>query len=243
MAYQVTKRIAGREYRYHVEGYRDPKTKRLRQKWTYLGRVEDDRVVEVRRRTRGDVRERIVAAILQLLERRDLTHVTINVIVRAARVSRATFYRHFRGRTAALNAAFASVYGEVLEVPLRADEPLLSRDVERARLKAWVETLLGAIVRRRGFYRAMLTSDATRTERRKQLRANRIVVKRSLVAYLERLRAAGLAEVADPDVLAVGILCTNAGVVRVLVYDRTEAPPERLVAGAAEVVCRAVFGA
>jgi len=37
MAYQVTKLIAGREYRYHVEGFRDPKTKRVKQRWTYLG--------------------------------------------------------------------------------------------------------------------------------------------------------------------------------------------------------------
>jgi hypothetical protein len=76
MAYQVTKLIAGREYRYHVEGFRDPKTKRVKQRWTYLGRVKGNALTSVRRRSREDVRARILAAVLDLLDKRDVAHVT-----------------------------------------------------------------------------------------------------------------------------------------------------------------------
>jgi hypothetical protein len=109
MAYQVTKLIAGREYRYHVEGFRDPKTKRVKQRWTYLGRVKGNGLTPVRRRSREDVRARILAAVLDLLDKRDVVHVTVDVLVRSARISRATFYRHFSGRAAVLSAAVGSV--------------------------------------------------------------------------------------------------------------------------------------
>ena len=241
MAYQVTKLIAGREYRYHVEGFRDPKTKRVKQRWTYLGRVKSNGLTLVRRRSRGDVRARILAAALDLLDKRDVTHVTIDVLVRSARVSRTTFYRHFSGRTAALSAAVGSVYHQLLEVPLSANEPFVSAARERARLASWIESLLHAIVKRPGIHRVMLSAEKIGKERAKQARANRETVLRSLIAYLTRLDEAGLAEVGDATLLANGISCITAGVVKQLVYDRRDCAPELLIAGASELVCRAVF--
>ncbi len=241
MAYQVTKLIAGREYRYHVEGFRDPKTKRVKQRWTYLGRVKGNGVAAVRRRSRDDVRARIIAAALNLLDKRDVSHVTIDVLVRSARVSRATFYRHFAGRAAVLSAAVGSVYDQLLEVPLSADEPLVSAPRERARLASWVESLLRAIVQRPGIQRVMLSGEKVGAERAKQARANRETVLRSLVAYLTRLDEAGIADVGDAAVLANGISCMTAGVVKQLVYDRRDCAPELLIAGASELICRAVF--
>ena len=241
MAYQVSKLIGGREYRYHVEGFRDPKTKRVKQHWTYLGRVKANGLAAVRRRSRDDVRARILAAVLGLLDRRDVSHLTIDVLVRAARVSRATFYRHFAGRTAVLNAAVGSVYDQLLEVSLSSDETVASVDVERARLKSWIESLLRAIVQRPGIHRVMLSAEKVGKERAKQARANRETVLRSLVAYLKRLHAAGLVDATEPELLANGISCMTAGVVKQLVYDRRDCPPELLIAGASELVCRAVF--
>jgi AcrR family transcriptional regulator len=241
VAYEVTKLIAGREYRYHVEGARDPKTKRVKQTWTYLGRVDGNTTVDVRRRSQEDVRDRVLRAALHLLDRRDVSHLTIDVLVRAARVSRATFYRHFPGRTAALNAAIGSVYDQLLEVPLRVDEPLISIDAERLRLRSWAETLLRAAVQRPGIHRALLSSEKLRKERAKQVRINREVVLQSLVSYLNRLHAAGLIGNVVPDVLANGIICATAGVVKQLVYDRVDMAPEVLIAGTSEMICRSVF--
>lgn len=241
MAYRVTKRIGNREYRYHVEGYRDPKTKRIKQKWTYLGRVAGNSVVAARHRSRDDVRARILGAVVQLLEKRDVSRVTIDVVIRSARVSRATFYRHFSGKTAVLNAAIASVYEDLLEIPIRVDEPIASAAVERARLRSWVEGLLRAVVQKPGILRAVFSSAPLRKEKDKRTRVNRAIVHRSLVTYMDRLSAAGLTQVDDPAVLAHGIMSANAGVVRQIVYDRIECPPELLIAGAAEIVCRAVF--
>jgi AcrR family transcriptional regulator len=241
MAYQVTKLIAGREYRYHVEGFRDPKTKRVKQRWTYLGRVKANGLTPVRRRSREDVRARILAAVLDLLDKRDVAHVTIDVLVRSARVSRATFYRHFSGRAAVLSAAVGSVYEQLLEVPLRADEPLISAARERARLASWVESLLRAIVQRPGIHRVMLSAEKAGKERAKQARANRETVLRSLIAYLKRLDEAGLADVGEATLLANGVSCMTAGVVKQLVYDRRDCAPELLISGASELICRAVF--
>src|SRR5271156_5801612 len=147
MAYEVTKRIGRNRYRYVVEGYRDPKTKRVKQRWTYLGRVVGETVVDASRKRPADARDRIVTAILQLLERRDVELLTVDVIARAAHVSRGTFYRYFNGKKAALKVAIGSVYSELLAAPLPLDEPIASLDVERKRLARWLTALLETILR------------------------------------------------------------------------------------------------
>jgi hypothetical protein len=38
MAYEVTKLVNGRPYRYRVRSERDPDTGKTRNRWTYLGR-------------------------------------------------------------------------------------------------------------------------------------------------------------------------------------------------------------
>jgi AcrR family transcriptional regulator len=241
MAYQVTKLIAGREYRYHVEGFRDPRTQRVKQRWTYLGRVKGNGLTAVRRRSRGDVRTRILAAALDVLDKRDVTHVTIDVLVRAARVSRTTFYRHFSGRTDVLSAAVDSVYDQLLEIPFSAEEPLVSAARERARLASWIQSLLRAVVQRPGIHRVMLSEKSIGKERAKQARANRETVLRSLIAYLKRLDKAGIADIGDATLLANAISCMTSGVVKQLVYDRRDCAPDLLIAGASELICRAIF--
>ena len=104
MPYEVTKHIKGHDYRYQVVSYRDPDSRKVKQSWTYVGRI-DSPTGSVLRKPRSDTRERIVAAILQLLDTRDIAHVTIDVIIRTAAVSRGTFYRYFPDKTAALTAA------------------------------------------------------------------------------------------------------------------------------------------
>jgi len=37
MAHEVIKKVGRRAYRYRVESYRDPETKKVRSRWRYLG--------------------------------------------------------------------------------------------------------------------------------------------------------------------------------------------------------------
>jgi hypothetical protein len=89
----------------------------------------------------------------------------------------------------------------------------------------------------------MLSAEKAGKERAKQARTNRETVLRSLIAYLTRIDEAGLADVGDATLLANGISCMTAGVVKQLVYDRRACAPELLIAGASELICRAVFPA
>lgn len=155
MAYEVTKRVGERGYRYRVEAYRDPATRRVRQRWTYLGRVLGDDLIDARRARERGTRERIVSALLQLLDKRDLGFVTVDVIARAARVSRARFYRYFHDKNAALSAAMNTVAGEMLSSVLSLDEPISTLDEERARVARWVQAVAGVVVRRSGLQRAL----------------------------------------------------------------------------------------
>ena len=43
MAYEVTKLVNGRPYRYRVRSERDPESGKVRNRWTYLGRVDANR--------------------------------------------------------------------------------------------------------------------------------------------------------------------------------------------------------
>ena len=108
VAYEVTKRISGGDYRYRVEGYRDPDTGRQRSRWQYLGRVVDGMTVTPPVR-RGDrvTQDKIVVSTAELLESRDASRVTVAVIAKHAGISQATFYRYFHDRKGAFTAALS----------------------------------------------------------------------------------------------------------------------------------------
>jgi len=72
VAYEVIKRVGGRAYRYRVESYRDPETRRVRGKWTYLGRVEGEGTLSPERQARPSSRTRLLNALEELLGMRDL---------------------------------------------------------------------------------------------------------------------------------------------------------------------------
>jgi YD repeat-containing protein len=242
MPYEVTKRIGERWYRYRVEGYRDPVTRRVKQRWTYLGRLVGESVPDARRERWRGTRERIVAALLQLLEQRDLGFVTIDVIARAAGISRATFYRYFNDKNAALRAALSSVAGEMLTPVFSFDEPISSKDGERERLARWVHALAAVFVRRSRLQRALGASPPLAELRSERCETDVGIAHESLVRYIERLRSAGLIESGAPQLLATGILSIAHGIMKRLVYDRQERLAGALVASGIETICRAMFG-
>lgn len=101
MAYEVVKTIRGHEYRYGVESYRDPETGKVRNKWTYLGKANGTAPARPKRRQAADAtRDRIVSVFLKIIERTSLDRATPSAIAREAKISTATFYRHFASRDA-----------------------------------------------------------------------------------------------------------------------------------------------
>lgn len=96
MAYQVTKRIRGRDYGYLVDCYRDPITGSRRSRW---------RTIRSRKR------------VGRLLEHRDPRNLTVGVIVKEACASHSTFYRHFPDRTSAIRAGLKQICGHMISDP------------------------------------------------------------------------------------------------------------------------------
>ena len=168
-----------------------------------------------------DARTRLIAAILHLLETRDADFLTVDVMVRAAQLSRTTFYRLFPDREGALHAAADRMLADVLAGLPRLDAPL--GDAEPARLRGWVAGLLDELTRRS---RAWRTSD----ERWRRL------VLADLEAYVGRLREARLVRCETPRTIAAGVVYVLDGVLA----HAFDANSRSTVADVAE---RLVFGA
>lgn len=137
MAYEVLKTIGGHRYRYSVESYRDPDTGKVKNKWTYVGRADQAEQAPAARRASGDEkRESFAAAFLRLVERKALDEVTPAAIAREAKLSSATFYRHFKSRDELVafctQRAMHDLNARLAD--LRAIAP--SAEEERARLHA-----------------------------------------------------------------------------------------------------------
>jgi AcrR family transcriptional regulator len=238
MSYEVTKSIGKHSYRYQVTSRRDPSTRRVEQTWRYLGRSHspaDDRA--------ADSRARIIAAILQLLDKRDVAHVTVTVIAQTARVSRATFYRHFASKSSALEVTLEKAFSEMRRTTgyRLLDEPITSIDVERARLSTWLESTLRNSVRSAGVLRAAESSAALQRGRSRNSEENHKAVHDVLTHYLARLRSAGIVAPASDEVLADGIQCVISGIFKRVVYDRKVASEAALIKAGVELICSALF--
>ncbi|HEY9180546.1 MAG TPA: TetR/AcrR family transcriptional regulator [Candidatus Baltobacteraceae bacterium] len=100
MAYDVLKTIGAHRYRYRVESYRDPDSGKVKNRWTYVGKADDGAAEPATKRasSAGQTRDRLAASFLRLVEDRALDDVTPPAIAREAKLSSATFYRHFRSR-------------------------------------------------------------------------------------------------------------------------------------------------
>lgn len=143
MAYEVVKEIRGHRYRYSVESHRDPDTGKVKNKWTYVGRVTDGAKPSPKRRTSGDeTRETIVQAFLKLIASKKLKDVTPAAIARAAGITPATFYRHFRSRDDVVMLCTQRANKELEErlTQLRAIAPSVPE--ERARIREFAIDLV-----------------------------------------------------------------------------------------------------
>jgi hypothetical protein len=148
MAYEVTKRINGREFVYRVEGDRDPKTGQRKKLWRYVGPLVNGEVqLALRTRSERVTRDEIIEATARLMEHRDPSHITIS----GHRVARkkstsSTFYRHFPNRDSVVNAAIGRIRDEIIEAAPRLDIPPRSLDEARERrIENWANSRTAVI--------------------------------------------------------------------------------------------------
>ncbi|GAC1408073.1 MAG: hypothetical protein NVSMB64_15790 [Candidatus Velthaea sp.] len=243
MAYDVIKRIGGREYRYRVQSERDPDSGKPRNRWTYVGRVSSERTpASPARPARSDTQLRVLEALERLLDRGDPKAITAGAIAAEAGIAHGTFYRYFKDRTAALEAFarhFRATRG-IAEENLRDDVATVGE--ARARLRQWnVEKLRTAVERPASLrvWYALMASDvrlaAFRIERRAATLAR-------LSGYLTHLAACGFAPLPDPEATAAALFAMIDGLTRGAIVD-AEQLDERRTSAAADVAERAVFGA
>lgn len=143
MAYEVVKEIRGHQYRYSVESRRDPQTGKVKNKWTYVGRVADGAKPSPKRRTSGEqTRETIVHAFLKLIASKRLKDVTPAAIAREAGITPATFYRYFGSRDDVVMLCTQRANKELDErlTELRAIAPAVME--ERARIREFAIDLV-----------------------------------------------------------------------------------------------------
>jgi AcrR family transcriptional regulator len=221
-----------------VESVRDTGTGRSRARWTYLGRVGDDDVVVPRRRSPNGNVERIIGAIVKLLERRRIEHVTMTVIAREAGVAPGTIYRHFRSRREAILAAVKFVNDGVLAQAGNLAGPVTTRERERERLHEWIRSVLAGGIGSPALMQAvpsMLDGEVREDGRRPS------AMRDLLRDYISRLNAAGMVSDAVTARLSSAIFVAMEGVFRVALSER-EKFSKQLIDDAAYLIDRAVFG-
>jgi AcrR family transcriptional regulator len=228
MAYEVTKRIGGRGYRYRVESVRDPATGKRRNRWTYLGRAAEGPRPRVAPRQRGEARARLLDALERLVAQRDFGAITADAIAGEAGLAHGTFYRHFRDKRDALLAALERVRERRGPALASLRDDVASLDEARAGIREMVESILRAPAEHPALLRAYYARKADATRR--------------IGAHLAALRSRGLASVADPAATGAALFAMLDGFYREAVVDGTVLDEPR-IAAAVEVTERAVFGA
>jgi AcrR family transcriptional regulator len=210
MAYEVIKRVGGRAYRYRVESYRDPETRRVRGKWTYLGRVEGEGTLSPERQARPSSRSRLLNALEEMLETSDLSTLTTGIIANRAGLAYGTFYRYFKDvhhivREAMLRHS-ATTDRLLDELFANVATPV----IERHKIGNWVREMIVEAQAHPGLVRAWHVASnqdgALVVER--QARFDAAV--QSFAQYIEKLNAAGLTAVKSPafNAYALVALCT-----------------------------------
>lgn len=245
MAYEVTKRISGRDYRYRVEGYRDPVTGRARTRWHYLGRLVDGQTLtEPTRRGNRVTRDKIIAATAELLDARDASRVTVEVIAKHTGISQATFYRYFTDRKSAFTAALAYLCDRTIStLPSLEDAPVGTRAEESRRIFTWLESLQRSLLRQRALRWSFSNSDRSKVKAQIERSLLKVDAYAMLAAYLRRLDAAGVAQVDDAEQLATGIMSVCRAMIRSRANE--DEPAELQAAQLREVfplIERALFG-
>lgn len=206
MAYEVIKRVSGRAYRYRVESFRDPETRRVRGRWTYLGRVDPADAGLPERPAKPSSRDRLLDAVARLLATGDAESLSAGSIAREAGVAYGTFYRYFTDRAHAVRETLLRHGPSLAEVHTRFGQPPASREEEQERLATWLRATADDARHRRGVVRAWhvySNSDEVVVKARRE--AVDAAVDR-VAAYLDALRAQGVTSIASSRFAAYALV-------------------------------------
>ncbi|HEV8020756.1 MAG TPA: TetR/AcrR family transcriptional regulator [Candidatus Lustribacter sp.] len=240
MAYEVTKLVNGRPYRYQVRSERDPATGKSRNRWTYLGRGEPG-AKPGPAKPRPNARQALLDALERLLDRSDPSTVTAGAVSVEAGLAHGTFYRYFRNRVAAIHALTERLRAELaLELGL-LDDPPAGAASARAALRSWTRAILHARTKHHGLVRALYALAAHDEDVRNTLRARRDVNARRLATWLSVLAERGIAVLPDVESTGAVLFSMLDGIGREAV-DAGEPLEEERVNVAVDLVERAVFG-
>ncbi len=245
MAYEVTKLVRGRPYRYRVESFRDAETGKARGKWTYLGPA--DRVApsaepkpEPRAARGAATRERLLTALETLALQADWSKLTASAIADAAGVAHGTFYVHFKNKDEALRAAAERVREAIGSPAAVFAETLPTVADERARLRGWLGGILDQPRQMSGVLRALYTI-AANDPNVAALRAKKQCLARAEIeAYLVRLQQDGRTT-AHPAGTAALLWCSIDSSMRRLALEDTPLDADERD-GLVSAVERAIFG-
>src|SRR6266511_4114415 len=178
------------------------------------------------------MRERIVAAAIQVIRERGVTRATTKEIARAAKVSEGSIYNHFENKTALFGAAFGAVTSGI-----RGAMRELAASVGKGTVEGNLERLAGAAVR---FYGELLPMTASALadhqvsawlrQRMPERGGGPVQGHAALIAYLEAERAAGrVGPAADPAFIAATLLgaCLQHAFLSLLADPAALDPPAR----------------
>ena len=206
MAYEVIKRVSGRAYRYRVESFRDPETRRVRGRWTYLGRVDPADAGLPERPPKVSSRDRLIDAVARLLAEHDAESLSAGSIAREAGVAYGTFYRYFTDRGHAVRETLLQRGPSLGDVNGRFTGELRTRAEERERVSAWIRDAAHSALRDGGLVRAWHVysnaDDAVVASRRQAVEAADDIV----TAYLERLNGAKITTIVSPRFAAYALV-------------------------------------
>jgi AcrR family transcriptional regulator len=214
VAYEVIKRVSGRAYRYRVESFRDPETRRVRGRWTYLGRVDPVDAGLPDRPPKPSSRERLLDGVLRLLADHDTDSLSAGAIAREAGVAYGTFYRYFTDRGHAVREALLRRGPSLSDYAARFAPPIGNREEERERLGGWLREIAEIALRERGLVRAWhVYSNADEAVVEARRRAVDDVVD-CVAKHLEMLDAGAVARIASPQFAAYALVALVVALAR-----------------------------
>ena len=237
MAYEVIKRVSGRAYRYRVESFRDPETKRVRGKWTYIGRVEGEGTLSPERKARPSSRDRLLDALEQLLEKHDLAMLSTGMVASEAGLAYGTFYRYFKDINTAVRDAMMRHSEPIDRMCERFSEPLGTRQTEASKVVAWAEEVLDSASLRPGLLRAWFIASNSDPVLIEERRRRHTLACEAAASYLRRSAAETYVTIEAPEIVAYTILALVESSLRESVISRTPTSKEN-IAGFAAMISR-----
>ena len=241
MAYEVTKVVNGRPYRYSVRSERDPDSGKTRNRWTYLGRGEGGRA-PVAAKPRANAREALLDALERLLDLSDLGEVTAAEVSIEAGLAHGTFYRYFRNRNDAIHGLVDRLRSNRAAALGGIEVPPADATAGRLALRAWTEALLRAKTQHYGLVRALMALSARDEEMRTALRDRRYRFAERLAVWLRDLADRGFVALPDPEATSRVLFSMLDGIGREAIAAGEPLDAAQITA-AVDLVERAVFGA